>query len=63
MELILLKSLKAVVITQARIRSNCLTGKILKKVGNKTLLEIHLSRAPQSGLTAESINLPVNWSE
>jgi spore coat polysaccharide biosynthesis protein SpsF len=40
---------------------NRLPGKVLKKVGNKTLLEIHLSRALQSGLASESIIMPVNW--
>lgn len=38
-----MKSLKFVVITQVRMGSNRLPGQVLKKVGNKTLLEIHLS--------------------
>ncbi|MDP1812013.1 MAG: hypothetical protein Q8K66_11495 [Sediminibacterium sp.] len=58
-----MKSLKVVVITQARMGLNRLPGKILKKVGNQTLLEIHLSRAPQSGLATVSIYIPVNWPE
>lgn len=38
------------VITQARVGSTRLPGKVLKKIGPKTLLEIHLNRILQSKL-------------
>ncbi|MGZ3727433.1 MAG: cytidylyltransferase domain-containing protein [Pseudobdellovibrio sp.] len=38
------------IITQARMTSTRLPGKVLKKINNKTLLEYHIGRLSQSGL-------------
>ncbi len=40
--------MKVIIITQARIGSTRLPGKVLKKINNKTLLEIHLLRASKA---------------
>src|SRR5437868_14976870 len=40
--------MKIIAITQARYGSSRLPGKVLKQIGNKTLLSIHLERAKQS---------------
>ncbi|NBT59726.1 LPS biosynthesis protein, partial [bacterium] len=40
--------MKALLVTQARYGSSRFPGKILKKIGNKTLLQIHLERLKRS---------------
>lgn len=47
--------MKIVLITQARMGSTRLPGKVLKKVGNKTMLEVHLLRALRSKKVDEFI--------
>lgn len=39
-----MEKLKTILITQARLGSKRLPGKVLKKIGNKSLLQIHLER-------------------
>jgi spore coat polysaccharide biosynthesis protein SpsF len=46
---------KIVAITQARMGSTRLPGKVLKIIGNQTLLELHLIRAQKSQLISELI--------
>ena len=46
---------KIVAITQARMGSSRLPGKVLKIIGNQTLLELHLTRAQKSQLISELI--------
>src|SRR6218665_1036924 len=46
---------KIIAITQARTGSTRLPGKILKQVGNVTLLEIHIKRILQSKIINELI--------
>lgn len=45
--------MKILAITQARVGSTRLSEKVLKTIGNKTLLEIHLSRILQSRLISK----------
>lgn len=45
--------MKILAITQARVGSTRLPGKVLKTIGDKTLLEIHLSRILQSKLISK----------
>ncbi|MFZ4632240.1 MAG: cytidylyltransferase domain-containing protein [Patescibacteria group bacterium] len=45
--------MKILAITQARVESTRLPGKVLKTIGDKTLLEIHLSRILQSKLISK----------
>lgn len=47
--------MKIIAITQARIGSSRLPAKILKKIGNSTLLDIHLKRILQSKLISKLI--------
>ena len=42
--------MKTIIITQARFGSSRLPGKVLKKIGDLTLLDIHLTRLKQSKL-------------
>lgn len=47
--------MSVILVTQARIGSSRLPGKVLKKIGNKTLLDIHLERIKKSKLVDEII--------
>lgn len=47
--------MKVAVVTQARVGSSRLPSKVLKKIGENTLLEIHLSNAKKSKLSAHFI--------
>lgn len=47
--------MKTVIITQARVGSSRLPAKVLKKINNQTLLEIHLSRLKKSELADEIV--------
>lgn len=47
--------MSVILVTQARIGSSRLPGKVLKKIGNKTLLDIHLERIKKSKLLDEII--------
>ena len=50
--------MKIIAITQARSGSTRLPNKILKKVGNQSLLELHVNRIKQSKLIDKLIKLP-----
>ena len=47
--------MNVVIVTQARYGSSRLPGKILKKINNKSLLEIHLKRLKKSKLARKII--------
>jgi len=47
--------MKVAVVTQARVGSNRLPSKVLKKIGENTLLEIHLINAKKSKLATQFI--------
>lgn len=52
--------MKIIVVTQARIGSTRLPGKILKKIKGKSLLEIHLNRILRSSLVNEVVVATTN---
>ena len=52
-----------VLITQARIGSKRLPGKVLKKIGNKTLLQIHLERLSKCKSISDIIVATTNKDE
>lgn len=52
--------MKVIAITQARVGSSRLPAKVLKKIGDKTLLQIHLERAKQSKAIDELIVATTN---
>lgn len=47
--------MKVIIVTQARIGSSRLPGKVLKKINNQSLLHIHLSRLKKSKLASKII--------
>lgn len=57
------KKLNIVLITQARVGSTRLPKKILKKIGNKTILEIHIERLKNSKTINKIIIATTNKTE
>lgn len=47
--------MKVVIVTQARVGSTRLPGKVLKKINNQSLLQIHLSRLKRSKMASKII--------
>tara|TARA_R110000796_G_scaffold118864_1_gene232737 strand:- start:99813 stop:100568 length:756 start_codon:yes stop_codon:yes gene_type:complete len=47
--------MKVIIVTQARIGSSRLLGKVLKEINNQSLLQIHLSRLKKSKLASKII--------
>lgn len=47
--------MKVIIVTQARVGSSRLPGKVLRKINNQSLLEIHLSRLKKSKLATKII--------
>lgn len=55
--------MKIVAVTQARVGSSRLPAKVLKEIGNKSLLEMHLERASQSKLIDKLVVATTNEPE